>query len=129
MTISSSPGLSARGEAATGGTKLSLHTFGLAVDLNYKGNPFFGNAGRLAPDIVKRATGLVLGHPIDLMTSIGEAKAAYATLTATPIARATGMAATSASRLRSGRSDQRRRVRVSVTVRLATRSPRRARCG
>ncbi|HKE76985.1 MAG TPA: M15 family metallopeptidase [Acidimicrobiales bacterium] len=30
-------------KAATGGTKLSLHTFGLAVDLNYKGNPMVGN--------------------------------------------------------------------------------------
>jgi hypothetical protein len=70
-----------RPKAATGGTNLSMHTFGLAVDLNYKGNPFLGNAGRLAPDIVKRATGLVLGNPIDLMKYIGEAKEAYATLT------------------------------------------------
>jgi hypothetical protein len=30
-------------KAATGGTKLSLHTFGLAVDLNYAGNPMVGN--------------------------------------------------------------------------------------
>ena len=30
---------------AVGGSSLSLHTFGLAVDLNYRGNPFLGNAG------------------------------------------------------------------------------------
>jgi hypothetical protein len=71
-----------RPKAATGGTNLSMHTFGLAVDLNYKGNPFFGNAGRLAPDIVKRATGLVLGNPIDLMKPIGDTEAAFTTLTA-----------------------------------------------
>lgn len=34
---------------AVGGSSLSLHTFGLAVDLNYRGNPFLGNAGALAP--------------------------------------------------------------------------------
>jgi hypothetical protein len=69
-----------RPKAATGGSNLSMHTFGLAVDLNYKGNPFLGNASRRAPDIVKRATGLVEGQPVDLMKYIGEPKEAYATL-------------------------------------------------
>ena len=36
-------------KAATGGTKLSLHTFGLAVDLNYKGNPMVGNKKPVKP--------------------------------------------------------------------------------
>ena len=67
-------------KAATGGTKLSMHTFGLAVDLNYTGNPFVGNAGKLVPEIVQRATGLVLGTRIDLLTHIGEAREAYDTL-------------------------------------------------
>lgn len=39
-------------KAATGGTKLSLHTFGLAVDLNYAGNVFIGNKD---PDDTKDA--------------------------------------------------------------------------
>ena len=70
-----------RPKAATGGTSLSMHTFGLAVDLNYKGNPFLGNAGKLAPDVVQRATSLVLGTPIDVLAKLGDAKAAYASLT------------------------------------------------
>jgi hypothetical protein len=36
-------------KAATGGTTLSLHTFGLAVDLNYKGNPMVGNKKPVKP--------------------------------------------------------------------------------
>jgi hypothetical protein len=58
-----------------------MHTFGLAVDLNYTGNPFIGNANRLAPDVVLRATSLVLEHAIDVMTELGDdPKAAYAAL-------------------------------------------------
>jgi hypothetical protein len=69
-------------KAAVGGTSLSMHTFGLAVDLNYKGNPFLGNApGHVAPPIVKRATSLVLGRSIDVMANLGAAKDAYADLT------------------------------------------------
>ena len=34
---------------AIGGSSLSIYTFGLAVDLNYKGNPFIGNAGGPRP--------------------------------------------------------------------------------
>src|SRR5436190_38384 len=70
-----------RPKAATGGSNLSMHTFGLAVDLNYTGNPFLGNAGRLAPDVVKRATSLVLGDPVDVMKYLGDVKEAYAALT------------------------------------------------
>src|SRR5262249_39099893 len=61
---------------------LSMHTFGLAVDLNYKGNPFLGNApGHIAPPIIKRATSLVLGRTINVMTDLGAAKDAYTDLT------------------------------------------------
>jgi hypothetical protein len=67
-------------KAAVGGSSLSLHTFGLAVDLNYSGNPFIGNASKLAPEVVRRATSLVNGTAIDVMTDIGDPKAAYATL-------------------------------------------------
>ena len=65
-------------KAATGGTQLSLHTFGLAVDLNYKGNPFVGNkkpdkdkrtdatmAAR-TPRLVERAMWLVKGKAFDV---------------------------------------------------------------
>lgn len=51
---------------AVGGTSLSLHTFGLAVDLNYRGNPFVGHQGSDAATIIKRATSLVLNSPIDI---------------------------------------------------------------
>ena len=68
--------------AAVGGSSLSRHTFGLAVDLNYTGNPFHGNAGKLAPEVVKRAIGLVTGTPVNVMTSLGDAKASYTALKA-----------------------------------------------
>ena len=51
---------------AVGGNRLSLHTFGLAVDLNYEGNPFMGNAGPQSAKVIKRATGLVNNSPIDV---------------------------------------------------------------
>jgi|GEM_PF-6761021 len=60
---------------AVGGSSLSMHSFGLAVDLNYTGNPFIGNAGKAAPDAIKRATSLVNNKPIDVLKSGG-----YATL-------------------------------------------------
>jgi hypothetical protein len=67
---------------AVGGSSLSMHTFGLAVDLNYKGNPFIGNAGADAPDAIRRATSLVLGTATNVTTSLGDAKASYAALKA-----------------------------------------------
>jgi hypothetical protein len=67
---------------AIGGSSLSLHTFGLAVDLNYKGNPFLGNAGKTAPEVVKRATSLVNGTAVDVMTSLGDVRASYTALQA-----------------------------------------------
>ena len=65
---------------AVGGTSLSMHTFGLAVDLNYKGNPFIGNAGAAAPDAIRRATSLVLGTATDVTTALGDAQTSYTTL-------------------------------------------------
>ena len=67
---------------AVGGTSLSMHTFGLAVDLNYKGNPFIGNAGAEAPNAIRRATSLVLNTPTNVLTSLGDAKASYTALKA-----------------------------------------------
>ncbi len=67
---------------AVGGTSLSMHTFGLAVDLNYKGNPFIGNAGKFAPDVIRRATGLVLGTPTEVTTNPGDAAASFTALKA-----------------------------------------------
>ncbi|HEU4545110.1 MAG TPA: hypothetical protein VFR88_02340, partial [Microlunatus sp.] len=65
---------------AVGGSSLSMHTFGLAVDLNYKGNPFIGNAGSAAPDAIRRATSLVLGTATDVTTSLGDAQTSFTAL-------------------------------------------------
>lgn len=66
---------------AAGGSRMSLHTFGLAVDLNYRGNPFVGLSGKkITSRIVKRATSLVDGSPIELMEPLAR-DVAYATLT------------------------------------------------
>jgi hypothetical protein len=67
---------------AVGGSSLSMHTFGLAVDLNYKGNPFIGNAGPAAPDAIRRATSLVLGTATNVTTPLGDAQASYTALKA-----------------------------------------------
>lgn len=65
---------------AVGGSSLSMHTFGLAVDLNYKGNPFIGNAGAAAPDAIRRATSLVLGTATNVTTDLGNAQASFTAL-------------------------------------------------
>lgn len=67
---------------AVGGSSLSMHTFGLAVDLNYKGNPFIGNAGPAAPDAIRRATSLVLGTATNVTTSLGDPQASFTALKA-----------------------------------------------
>ncbi len=67
---------------AVGGNSLSMHTFGLAVDLNYKGNPYIGNAGAEAPDAIRRATSLVLGTGTNVTTSLGTAQESYTALEA-----------------------------------------------
>lgn len=61
---------------ATGGGKVSLHCFGLAIDINHKTNPFVGNHkpkegyGHLSvnrsPCIIKRAMKLLLGEDFDV---------------------------------------------------------------
>src|SRR5690606_17428386 len=48
-------------KAATGGERPSLHCYGLAVDINYSGNPFVGLNGRAVPDMIQRATMLMRG--------------------------------------------------------------------
>ncbi len=62
---------------AVGGNSLSMHTFGLAVDLNYEGNPFIGNASDKAPNVIRRATSLVLGTATNITSNFGDSKAAY----------------------------------------------------
>ena len=52
------------------------------MDLNYKGNPFIGNAGAEAPNAIRRATSLVLNTPTNVLTSLGDAKASYTALKA-----------------------------------------------
>ncbi|MEE6272664.1 hypothetical protein V2J56_04795 [Georgenia sp. MJ206] len=48
-------------KAASGGERPSLHCYGLAVDINYSGNPFVGLNGRAVPDMIERATLLMRG--------------------------------------------------------------------
>jgi len=53
---------------ATGGTKVSLHCYGLAVDLNYAGNPYIGLASRGGTgDVIKRSSLLMTGTETDLL--------------------------------------------------------------
>jgi len=67
-------------KAAVGGSQLSLHTFGLAVDLNYAGNVFIGNkqvkgkrtpakVAARTPRLVERAMWLLKGTAFDVETS------------------------------------------------------------
>lgn len=70
-------------KAAVGGTSISMHTFGLAVDLNYAGNPYLGNADKkVGRAVIKRASGLVGNAPVDILTSLGSAKQSFDKLTA-----------------------------------------------
>jgi D-alanyl-D-alanine carboxypeptidase len=69
-------------KSATGGTSLSMHVFGLAVDLNYKGNPFVGNASKGVFGVAMRATSLVDGAAVDIRPKLGKAGAAYDILSA-----------------------------------------------
>jgi hypothetical protein len=46
---------------ATGGERPSLHCYGLAVDINYSGNPFIGLHGAAVPKMIERATLLMRG--------------------------------------------------------------------
>ena len=50
---------------AVSGSKISYHAFGLAIDVNYKGNPFIARSKTVA-NIIKRATLLVLGKEINI---------------------------------------------------------------
>jgi hypothetical protein len=69
-------------KSATGGTSLSMHVFGLAVDLNYKGNPFVGHASTGVFGVAMRATSLVNGTAVDIRPKLGKAGAAYDILSA-----------------------------------------------
>lgn len=76
-------------KAAVGGTSISMHTFGLAVDLNYAGNPYLALNGRTAPDVILRASSLVNNAPVDVGKHIGGTKEAYDKMTAASRALAT----------------------------------------
>jgi hypothetical protein len=56
-----------RPKLAVGGTKVSLHSYGLAVDLNYSGNPYIGNTSNNVREVVKRATLLESGTAVDVL--------------------------------------------------------------
>jgi len=63
---------------ATGGTKVSLHSYGLAVDLNYANNPYIGLETKGGTgDAIKHATLLITGTETDMVDTtqrkVGEA--------------------------------------------------------
>jgi hypothetical protein len=67
-----------RPKKATGGSLPSYHCFGLAVDINYAGNPFVGQtggsnkaAGDAAADVVKHATLLMTGTAANIRAAPG----------------------------------------------------------
>jgi hypothetical protein len=67
--------------AAVGGSSVSMHTFGLAVDLNYAGNPYLGLNGRAVVAPIMRATSLVTGTPVDILATVEDPRTAYAVVT------------------------------------------------
>ncbi len=55
---------------AVGGGRISYHAFGLAIDVNYRGNPFIGRSVVVAR-IIQRATNLILGRRINIRAAPG----------------------------------------------------------
>ena len=66
-------------KTSAGGTKVSLHSYGLAIDVNYAGNPFVGlyeppktkksQPIPRAEDVIENATLLVKGHKLSISTT------------------------------------------------------------
>ncbi len=83
-------------KSATGGKSLSMHVFGLAVDLNYKENPFVGNASKGVFGVAMRATSLIEGTAVDIRPKLGKAGAAYEILSAVSRALSTYLSFTGA---------------------------------
>lgn len=57
-------------KAATGGDRPSMHCYGLAVDINYFGNPFVGLSGGDSPPaarMIRHATQLINGKEFNVM--------------------------------------------------------------
>jgi hypothetical protein len=57
---------------ATGGELPSMHCYGLAVDLNYKGNPFVGfhtKVDKTAEEVINHATLLITGKEMNVKES------------------------------------------------------------
>ena len=55
---------------AVSGSRISYHAFGLAIDVNYRGNPFIGRSTAVAR-IIMRATDLILGRQINIRAAPG----------------------------------------------------------
>jgi len=53
---------------AVSGSKISYHAFGLAIDINYRGNPFIARS-QIVAQIIKRATLLILKKEINIRKS------------------------------------------------------------
>jgi len=54
-------------QAATGAEGVSMHCFGLAIDVNYTGNPFL-QEGSEAAAVIQRATRLVSGTAVNVLS-------------------------------------------------------------
>lgn len=52
---------------AVGGSKLSFHSFGLAIDVNYRGNPFIGRSTEVA-QIIDRIFQFMTGNAFNIRT-------------------------------------------------------------
>lgn len=55
---------------AVSGERISYHAFGLAIDVNYRGNPFIGRNQNVV-NIIKRATDLIYGRQINIGAAPG----------------------------------------------------------
>jgi hypothetical protein len=57
---------------ATGGTRPSLHCYGLAIDINATGNPFVGLNSTAVPKMIERATLLIRHEAFRITAAPGE---------------------------------------------------------
>src|SRR5438132_4384154 len=65
-------------KAATGGDRPSMHCYGLAVDINYYGNPFVGLSGKGAPPaarMINHASQLISGKEFNVLQKAKSLKA------------------------------------------------------
>jgi hypothetical protein len=62
-------------KAATGGERASMHCYGLAVDINYYGNPFVGQPGSATPRMINHAMQLISAKEFDVLQKAKSLKA------------------------------------------------------